>query len=68
MKPRRSRAPRFLWLAASRPKALPLYVESDPTPDNDNARPVKALSLDVERWMTRFSRAERELWESQARG
>jgi hypothetical protein len=49
---RRSRAPRFLWLATSRPIALPLRAYF-PTPNNDNATPVRALSLDVERWLAR---------------
>lgn len=62
------RPPRFLWLAASRPKAialderLPSYYDPmlrscpAPDPDNDNARPVKTLSLDVERWIERQER------------
>lgn len=47
---RRSRAPRFLWLAASRPIALPLR-DYFPTADNDNARPALALSLAIDRWL-----------------
>lgn len=59
---RRPRAWRHLWIAASRPSAMPLadYLrEYNPvrriksSPDNDNARPVKTLSLDVERWVSR---------------
>jgi hypothetical protein len=50
---RRSRAPSFLWLAASQPIGFitdPAYFAPSYSA-NDNARPVLALSLDVERWL-----------------
>lgn len=52
---RRPRAWRPMWIASS---LKPLTVWDLcwrwwRSPDNDNATPVKALSLDVERWLVR---------------
>ena len=50
---RRPRVWRHMWLAPRAPAPMrPLHHVVDASA-NDNATPVKALSLDVERWMAR---------------
>lgn len=55
----RSRAPRFLWLAASQ-RTVPILFDAigpEICASNDNARPAQLLSVGIELWLRARQRA-----------